>query len=281
MTEERTHQRGTHDQFVAFYDHFLDAAYAPPGPFNQHLYGRERLVESIVDEINKRGAKRILDCAAGTGFPVLDLAAGALKHLVVHCTDGDSTMVAALIKRARQLGIPIERLVPDRRPLPERPTDRLVMDWADLDQVDGQYDYVLCRGNSLAYTDTWRGREEVATCTSIARHLSRMIDRIRPGGHLHVDAPWSLELASSNYRTMPPYIVWEKVSIDRGRREWWLKYQRAEEAVEFKRYSTLLTINEVELALKSLDLEETSPMQLKGERNNWATIIARKPLQPA
>lgn len=46
-----------------------------------------------------------------------------------------------------------------------------VLDWRNLDQIDAQYDYVMCRGNSVVYASTWTGGGQVATRSGVCRYL--------------------------------------------------------------------------------------------------------------
>lgn len=274
---------GTHDEFAGLYEFFLDRVYPSPEGSLSGTAGRDELVASIESAILDREATEVLDCAAGTGFPGLDLAARANNGLTVHCSDGDPAMVAVLEKRLSELGLLLDEVAPPRWPGRSVPdgADRLILDWAHLNRVEGRYDYVLCRGNSLAYADTWAGRHRVATEAVLTTYLRRMADKVRPGGFLHVDAPWELALAGRSYREDETErgMVWEKVTVDRERREWWLSFKPADggAAVQFKRYSSLLTINRVQETLQKLGFAKTKPLQMDGERPVFGTIIARKP----
>lgn len=272
----------THARFCDFYERFIEAAYAPTGPFGSQR-GRLDLVDSVAAEVRRRNAATILDCAAGSGFPSLEMVRlfrETGEDVLIHCTDGDAAMIDVLQKRALDHDIDTDDLAPARWMGKQGQSTDLVMDWSALQQIPDRYDYVMCRGNSLAYADTWTGRIRVANEQLVASYLALMIDRIEPGGHLHVDGPWTQELRARNYRDLPglPDLrVWEQVSVDRDHREWWVTFTDHSGQFTFKRYSSLLTIHEVSNILKALGMEETSPFQLKSERLNWGTIIARKP----
>lgn len=271
---------GTHADFVDVYEgDFLDAVYHGEAD-ETVLCGRWKLMRSIAAQMRVRGAKRVLDCAAGTGFPLVDLAADAQSEFTIHCCDGDGDMVAMLEKRAANLGLNPVDLAPKRWPGPGRSDKSLVIDWARLNQVEGCYDYVLCRGNSLVYADTWAGKKKVASATRLETYLRRMRDKVKPGGYLHVDAPWDLGLSATSYRMIESAkaSIWEKVSVDRNAREWRMAVEReGRRPVAFKRYSSLLTIDTVAEILDKLGFEDTTPFQLAGERPNFGAIIARRP----
>lgn len=269
---------GAHAQFAELYETFLDAVYPPPA-FFPHLNGRGELALSIGREITARGGGAVLDCAAGTGFPALDLAANGFE---IHCSDGDPAMTRILVDQARLRRLNIEALTPPRRPGQQVPAghDPLVLDWIQLEHIPQRYDYVLCRGNSLAYADTWDGRTRTANDQLLTTYLERMLRKVRPGGHLHVDAPWQLALPTESYRPVgSSKTIWEQVTAEENHREWTVSFKSdgSERPLAFRRYSSLLTIDRIEATLKALGMEETTPFQLDAERPGFGTIIARRP----
>lgn len=280
MSHPRGWTWGTHDDFVDVYHrYFLDAAYQRDDQIPVKC-GRWKLMRSIAAQMRSRKSVHVLDCAAGTGFPSIDLLAETGPEFKVHCSDGDPAMVAVLEKRAANRGIDPGKLAPRYWPGPLRKSRSLILDWARLNQVEGRYDYVLCRGNSLAYADTWGGRRKVASRTLLETYLRRMRDKVAPGGYLHIDAPWDLGLSATSYRVIEGHSasIWEKVSVDRDAREWWMVVeQEGQRPVAFKRYSSLLTIDGVATILDRLGFEETQPFQLTGERSNFGVIIAKRP----
>jgi SAM-dependent methyltransferase len=272
---------GTHRDFADLYDYFLEAVY-PPREGEASGSGRWRLMRSVAAEIRERDAYRVLDCAAGTGFPALDLAADTSQKLIVHCTDGDRDMIDVLMRRAAAMGFDVDRLAPPRSGLGSKAAggEALVLDWASLARVEGTYDYVLCRGNSLAYADTWAGERNVAPLNRIEDYLGRIAAKVRPGGHLHIDAPWQLELDHEKYRRVGSgsLSIWEQVSAEADCRQWELAYKLAEHnTIRFRRYSSLLTIDRIETALKQMGFFDTTPFSLAAERPGFGVVIARKP----
>lgn len=268
-----------HHDFVAHYDFFLDATY----PGHRDRGNRSRppaLVTALSAEVRRRGAMSVLDCAAGTGFPALDLASDHGGEIEVHCTDGDRAMVDVLLRRSQTMGIAPELLVPSRRDLnDQRVVDGLVLQWDELDHIADKYDYVLCRGNSLTYADTWVGHSPARDPDRLDRHLRKMADRVHPGGYLHIDAPWKLALADRTYQLDGPVEeIREQVTPEFDRRHWRVSFQRSDGRIfKFHRFSSHLTIHDVQQALDRLGFQETEPRMLPGERDIFGVIIARKP----
>lgn len=288
MTDHEEHGagRGTtwfgHREFVRGYETFLHAVYDHVAPAQRGV-GRGRLVERLRSELRVRNARKVLDCAAGTGFPSLELRRKPpITPFIVHCTDGDQAMIDELANRARNLGIGLDELAPPaiRATTSQVEPAHLCLDWQDLDRLDTTYDYVLCRGNSLAYDHSWTGGREVATTTQVTAHLTTIARRVRPGGWLHVDAPWQLGLGSRTYETSRGDIVQirEQVSELEDRRKWRLTYVRQDATFQrFERFSSQLTVLELSPILDELGFEQTRPRSLDEERENFGVIIARKP----
>ncbi len=276
---------GTHGEFADLYEKYLDAVYDSPAnvePGN----GRWLLMRQVANEIRFREAREILDCAAGTGFPGLNLAATAADYGIetLHFTDGDPEMIRVLRRRAAALGVDVPSVDRGSAAATGASTghdvDPLVLLWADLRQIRRTYDYVLCRGNSLAYADTWwTGDPKVASRATIQDYLRQIAAKVRPGGHLHIDAPWEAELACRNYRSVASGAVsiWEEVETGADHRHWRVDFKLPSgQTIKFERYSSRLTIHDVAEALTSMDFDDTEPFVMPGERANYGVIIARK-----
>lgn len=230
----------------------------------------------------------MLDCAAGTGFPALRLAVEPpFDDFEIHCTDGDQATVDELAKRASQRRLPLERLTPQSVDgahddgVPPDP-DRLVVDWQDLDQIGGTYDYVMCRGNSLAYDHSWGGGRLVTSLEQVAKHLRQITTKVQPGGWLHVDAPWDLALGSRTYCPIHGEIaaIWEQVTPGPGFRQWRIIFKyHSGRIVRFRRFSSPLVIADIGEILDRLGFERTTPGRLGGERRGFGVIIARRRLR--
>lgn len=278
--EHRFLSRGTHQDFADLYDIYLEAIY-PPLPGERSGSGRWRLMRSVATEIRARGAARVLDCAAGTGFPAFDLATDRSHGLTIHCTDGDPAMLRVLERRATLHDIPVGRLAPrraDTEPLDDLAS--LVLDWDSLGTIRGAYDYVLCRGNSLAYANTWTGDHDAAPLDQLVDDLANIAAKVRPGGYIHIDAPWRIELDHQGYLTggTQGCAIWEQVTSERNCRRWDLSYKfSGGRTYTFRRFSSRLTIDVVQEMLDDLGFEDTKPFALTAERPSFGVIIARKP----
>lgn len=270
---------GTHKDFTDLYEFFLEAVY-PPATGERPSSGRWRLAQSVGTEIRARGAATVLDCAAGTGFPALDMATNPSHGLFIHCTDADPAMLQVLARRAEHLGVPLAKLTPRRADTPAMTGPKsLELSWEALGTIRGGYDYVLCRGNSLAYADTWTGRDETTPLDRVADYLANMAAKVRPGGYLHVDAPWQIGLDQQGYVSggTEGCSIWEQVTSERDCRSWDLSYKfSGGRTIKFRRFSSLLTIDIVQAMLDELGFEDTEPFPLMAERPNFGVIIARR-----
>lgn len=278
---------GTQDEFTARYEGFLDTVYCD-AESHSHRTGRELLADSVAAEIRRRGATRVLDCAAGTGFPALDLAVDPpVRNFVIHCTDSDRSMLDVLQARVENTfgpenGLKLDELAP---PIDRDPgvvgIDQLVLDWADLDRIRSSYDYVMCRGNSLVYADTWSGGKDVASKDRAEWLLRKIAGKVRRGGYLHIDAPRSLTLRSEEYTKQISSdggtTVWESVQEEGDSRQWRLSFKSKTCVLKFERRSSLLTIDDVSLILKDIGFLDSDPIELKYERPGFGVIIAQRP----
>lgn len=135
----------------------------------------EEYIESLDTLLKGHGVKSILDCACGTGFPSLDLAARGYR---LQCTDGDDRMLARFRRNAAARGIAI---------------NPKLSSWVGLPKIAGnsQFDCVMLRGNSLVYVTSWTeqdGRfDPQAADLGIQASLSALYKTIRPGGSLYID----------------------------------------------------------------------------------------------
>ncbi len=272
---------GTHEEFAQLYGSYLDAVYrSSSSPVTGS--GRWKLIHSVAAEVRKRGVRWLLDCAAGTGFPAFDLAmdTDSLPGLQVHCTDADIEMLTILAWRAKRKHFDVGRLAPPLGTDLGRGVGSMRLDWAQLRDVQQTYDYVMCRGNSLAYANTWGGGRDVTSLPTIAGYLTQIAKKVRPGGFLHVDAPWRLDLPQEDYGRVVSGAasIWEQVTTESHARHWRVDFKLPTgQILKFERFSTLLTILDVKTILDQLGFAETEPFQLQAERPGFGVIIAKRP----
>ncbi|MGB5758047.1 MAG: class I SAM-dependent methyltransferase [Acidimicrobiales bacterium] len=273
---------GSHQEFAQLYGSYLDAVYrSSSSPVTGS--GRWRLIHSIAAALRSRGVRRVLDCAAGTGFPALDLAldSDSLPGLEIHCTDADPEMLNILGARAKLNDFDLGCLAPPFGPdLGRGAVASMRVDWADLHQIQQTYDYVMCRGNSLAYANTWSGGRDVTSVDLIAGYVEQIAKKVRPGGYLHVDAPWRLVLPQQAHGPVVSgaATIWEQVTTVADARLWRVDFKLPTgQLLKFERFSTLLTIYDVQAMLDDLGFTDTEPFQLQAERPGFGVIIARRP----
>ena len=123
------------------------------------------------------GARSVLDCAGGTGFPVFEL-----KRLGwdVTYSDGSPAMLEFFMNKMEQEHLSIPAYLSLWDELPEK--------------CPGRYDVVLCRGNSLIGITGYGEKKEIgleATQAKMKDALAGMFEKVTPGGFLYVDMPAS------------------------------------------------------------------------------------------
>jgi hypothetical protein len=145
--------------------------------------------------------------------------------------------------------------------------------------VQGLYDCVMCRGNALAYADTWSGDDRVPAREKIADYVERMAGRVRPGGHLYLDAPLTVDLEPSEHLlTADGVAIHERVVPEQSRRRWEVSFRREGETtgLGFRRYSSLLTSQRLAGILDDLGFSGIERLAPAGERANFQALLARR-----
>ena len=136
-------------ELAVYYDRMIrwDRRMAVEGP----------LLEAL---LQRRGARRVLDAACGSGVHLEWLAERGLEAQGSDASPG-------MLELARRR---LDRLPPERRP-------RLTLStWAEVaERVGDGFDLVLCLGNSLAY---------VTDPAALERSLAGLWSRVGPGGGL-------------------------------------------------------------------------------------------------
>ncbi|MCP3990540.1 MAG: class I SAM-dependent methyltransferase [Actinomycetia bacterium] len=254
--------------------------------YQRVVYDAPRLAISLAALIDRTGARRILDCAAGSGLPALQLRAAGYT---IDCSDGDPDMVARFQRNARVLDVD---------------GSCQVKDWSHLgpetSSSPGRYDYLLCRGNSLVYASSWGGGDRVADRSCLSRYLQTFASLLEPGGYLHLDAPRTTTTTRCEASTLivdpdrdrlliddPASVpleitVQEQVTTGQTSRCWEcsVSLQPADGPVSkraFAMNSSKLTVTDLLDLLADIELDVVEVVELDGDRECHETVLARKP----
>jgi SAM-dependent methyltransferase len=253
--------------------------------YQQAIYDVDVLANSIWKQIEQLGCgTRIIDCAAGTGFPALalrKLARDSGNEVHIECADGDAEMLAQLQRNAASVGVPGEC---ERR------------DWLAFADREAEYDYLMCRGNSLVYGTSWAGGPSVAGIDDIRSYIECFATAISPGGYLHFDAPWALALPGSDRsfeRSDRKLVeiratddgqlsIWEEVEDLETSRSWKCSIiVRPGSSVPpgeygFELHSSRSTVYDFLPLLRPAGFDRFEVFQMEGTRPNHATVLARR-----
>jgi glycine/sarcosine N-methyltransferase len=108
----------------------------------------------FIEELRKRGKRRVLDVATGTGFHSVQLLEAGFD---VTSVDGSAVMLAKAFDNAKRHGLVLTTILADWR-------------WLTRD-VHTKYDAVICLGNSFTHLFTERDRRRaLAEFYSALRH---------------------------------------------------------------------------------------------------------------
>lgn len=226
------------------------------------IYEREMLTETIAGLLARTRSKRVLDCACGTGLPAIDLRA---RGFSIDCSDADQLMLHQFRKNARA------RRVDD---------SAIQLRWEELRSLGKQYDYVMCRGNSLVYADSWDEALPAASISAIERHIKGIASVVAPGGYLHVDAPRTSNLAEVSYPERAfrgeQVRVRERVTLRDGGRRWEQNVFIGAEEFAFARNSADLTGSQLAEILYGNGFVNIETVELAGERPSYQVLLAQR-----
>ncbi|MCP4581770.1 MAG: class I SAM-dependent methyltransferase [candidate division Zixibacteria bacterium] len=134
------------------------------------LYHNDIELEAYVNFLADIGAKSILDCACGTGFPSLELAKHGFK---VTASDNDFESLNILKSKMNneKISFPIYHI-----------------SWENLDvnKLENQFDAVICLGSSITYFDSWDENVRMLSSNhhSIIKYLQGFKKVTKKGGHV-------------------------------------------------------------------------------------------------
>jgi SAM-dependent methyltransferase len=227
------------------------------------VYDREVLSEAVAELVVRRKCSSVFDCSCGTGLPALDLRA---RGFSVECSDADSEMLGEFRRNARERGLSDE--CSQYR-------------WDQLPSLDRQFQYVMCRGNSLVYADSWSSAADAAADEAdIERSILGIASVVAPGGFLHVDAPATSALGEVTYPEIDfrgeRVVVVERVVSNENHRRWELQISIGIQVLSFSRNSSNLTEVSLERLLRRNGFRSVQQVELRGERSSYVVLIGRK-----
>ncbi|HEU0302332.1 MAG TPA: methyltransferase domain-containing protein, partial [Longimicrobium sp.] len=156
-----------------------------------------RLTESFVSLVQRIGAVDVLDCACGTGNPIIGMKQLA-PDLRIAGTDANQRMLSQCVLNALSAGVAIQ-------PLSGSGDDdglRLgISTWDQLSSVVAPtFDLVMCRGHSVYH---------LITRSAIIDAIRKMADVLKPGGYVLLDAlRWTSDLRGEDGRDHVRFRGW-------------------------------------------------------------------------
>lgn len=227
------------------------------------VYDRVTLVDAIVEQITARRCRRLLDCSCGTGLPALDLRS---RGFVVECSDADAQMLEQFRRNARERGL--------------NDSCRQLR-WDELPLLGASYDYVMCRGNSLVYAESWSGPDDApAQLEKIRHNIEAMSLVVKPGGYLHIDLPVTTSLSYVAYPETEfrgqRVLVAERVKAAPTHRRWDQSISIGCDHFNFSRNSADVTVADMMGMLHDVGFEDVESVSLRGERPSYAVLLGRK-----
>lgn len=228
------------------------------------VYDRGGLADELSRLLPGEAGATILDCACGTGLPAVDLRARGFE---ITCSDGDPGMLRQFRRNAKR------REVSD---------DCVLAKWNELpNAIPHQYDYVMCRGNSLIYATSWGEiGQPPATTEQLVESLIGISAQVATGGTLHIDLPSESPLPEVTYPEAEvwgsPVRVTESVVTHNARRTWHQEIAVGSQTYRFTTNSASLSPDTLCQMLRGLGFEQIRPVVLRGERPSYQVLLARK-----
>lgn len=174
--------RETYDSLAEVYDCFY-----PPLTFDGGPY-----IRSLHNFLQELSARRILDCACGTGRELIPLAKTGDYNLII-----GSDLSAKMLDKARKraIGLPVKWIQSDWLELPDKVKYH-------------NFDAILCLGNPFAHIPPW----------SYGRVFSSIYQLLKPGGvFIFNRRNWEAELQERAFQKRQPettiYNTFPRISL--------------------------------------------------------------------
>lgn len=244
---------------------------------NVVFYSDKSIVNALRDWLRERSASSVIDVAGGTGFPIIELA---LMNFDVTYVDGSHAMARSFLEHCGHRKL-------------EKIPNALVCRWGGINRVmPRRFDALLCRGNSLAYINSWRDQgDKDARELNIDDALADFYSLLKPGGYMYLDKyrfnPADINSPSSNRVNGVQChgtrwsIEWEIcISPNTRKRTWRGEYwdELGSTRSKFELTSVLFSTDEVIEACRRAGFIVTPQKKEVGGETNFDVITARRPL---
>ncbi len=233
----------------------------------QFEYDEQKLIKGLDDFLRKFKNKKILDCACGTGFVILDLIK---KGYDITCTDGSVDMLKEFKINTKSKNLS---------------TKPQLLKWSELSKnFDGVFDVVMCRGSSLIYGSSWDSSKKNSEAV-IRSALKNFYQCLKPGGLVYVDttSEKNLGLQDPEVAVYKPKNIngvmvglSEKVVTDRKRniRIWDPVLVIGSKEYRLKRYSYFLPHETLIGIMRECGFKNIRKQKIEGE--HYQVFIAEK-----
>ncbi|MGD8173277.1 class I SAM-dependent methyltransferase [Vibrio sp. TRT 21S02] len=245
--------------FPAQIDYYLDAVTC-----------RDTLVDSLESIIKPYRFGSVLDCSVGTGFGVIDLIRTGYN---IVCSDACKDMLRRFSENA---------LIDDVQ------TSPLKIQWDELGyKLPESFDLVLCRGNSIVYSDMWESHQSVSDLNSVKKAINGIYKAIKNGGCLYIDIPSDkhfnfddplvIEHEEKTINCIPVHVK-EKITHDEEmmKRKWDVNISIAGDVYQFTKYSHLIQEDVFIDMLKQAGFKNVERVESCKYRGHYCELVAYK-----
>lgn len=173
-----------HENLMLAYDRlaqWYDPMYRAMG-LRDFAYDSE-LAQALIGFANSIGAVDVLDCACGTGNPLVGMKR-LEPALQLWGTDANRRMLSECVLNAINTGLTIQPLNGDRG---QSVIHLGLATWEQLPQVLARrFDLIMCRGQTIYH---------LVERSAIVEAIRKMVALLRPGGHVLLDVlRWTSDL---------------------------------------------------------------------------------------